>query len=298
MAKKVLTGQTSSGTSSSSYSKATTTTSNKSKTYTKSKVPKKIKNALTQAEKPYESQYQSQIDNTLNTINNRKFSYDMNKDALYQQYAKQYKALGNQAMQESQANASTLTGGYGSSYVQTAGQQAYNSYLQQLNDIVPDLYAQSRTNYDTETNELYNKLDTYNNMDSEAYSRWSNNRDYMRNVYNSEWDHNAVQNTTETNKTIQTEKNNSSSSSTNSTYTPKASATRPTVTSNDYKYYQNTKDFLTNNGFSGAAENLLGFSDFVKESKKNNSDYTYTKKDYSKYLQNYIKEALDSVYGK
>ena len=39
--------------------------------------------------------------------------------------------------------AAALTGGYGSTYGEQVGQQAYNAYLQNLNDIVPQLQQQA-----------------------------------------------------------------------------------------------------------------------------------------------------------
>ena len=68
------------------------------------------------------------------------FSYDVNSDALYQQYADQYMRQGKLAMQDAMGQAAALTGGYGNSYAATVGNQAYQSYLQQLNDKVPELY--------------------------------------------------------------------------------------------------------------------------------------------------------------
>ena len=82
--------------------------------------------------------------------NRQPFTYDLTGDALYQQYANQYQRLGNQAMQDTLGQAAGLTGGYNSSYAQSAGQQAYQGYLDQLNDIVPELYGQAYSRYAAE----------------------------------------------------------------------------------------------------------------------------------------------------
>ena len=116
----------------------------------------------------FNSKYQPQLEELYNKVMNReKFSYDVNSDPLYQQYKNQYAQMGQLAMQDTVGNASALTGGYGNSYAATAGNQAYQGYLQQLNGIVPQLYESAYGRYTQEGNELQNLLgvtsDLYNN---------------------------------------------------------------------------------------------------------------------------------------
>lgn len=86
-------------------------------------------------------QYIDQLNNLYNQIMNRgTFSYDLQGDPLYRQYADQYTQLGQQAMRDTQAQSAALTGGYGNSYASSAGSQAYQQYLNQLNSVIPDLY--------------------------------------------------------------------------------------------------------------------------------------------------------------
>ena len=88
--------------------------------------------------KPGEYQFgnQAQLDDIINRIFNREdFSYDLNGDMLYQQYKDQYTTQGKLAMMDTMGQAAAMTGGYGNSYAQTAGQQAYQGYLQQLNNM-------------------------------------------------------------------------------------------------------------------------------------------------------------------
>ena len=68
---------------------------------------------------------------------NRKFNYDVNGDPLYQQYKHSYMTQGKQAMEDTIGQAAAMTGGYGNSYATAAGGQAYQSYLDQLNDRYP-----------------------------------------------------------------------------------------------------------------------------------------------------------------
>ena len=127
------------------------------------------------ANKPanYVSPYSQQIADLYSKIMNYgNFSYDVNGDALYQQYKDQYTNLGKQSMIDTQGQAAGLTGGYGSSYGQSAGQQAYDAYLQKLNDEVPELYNQAYTQYENGLSNLSNELNMNNSLDATAYGRY------------------------------------------------------------------------------------------------------------------------------
>ncbi len=121
----------------------------------------------------YQSKHKKELDDIYEQITTRKpFTFDLDENSLYQQYKNQYVNLGRQAMEDTQGKAAGLTGGYGTSYSQNVGQQAYNAYLEQLNQLVPDLYAQARGVYDREGQDL---LDLYNlkaREESQDYSRW------------------------------------------------------------------------------------------------------------------------------
>lgn len=143
----------------------------------------------------FESRYDDQIQTILNGILNREdFSYDMNNDQLYQQYKDSYMRQGQQAMRDTIAQASALTGGYGSTYAQTAGSQAYDQYLMGLNDKVPELYQIAYDMYQDEGNEMYNQLSALQGLDDTDYSRYRDevndyftNRDYYNTRYNQEY---------------------------------------------------------------------------------------------------------------
>lgn len=121
----------------------------------------------------FSSDWQSQLNQMVDQILNRPaFSYDLNADALYDQYREQYTRLGQQAMQDTMGQAAGLTGGYGSTYATGAGQQAYYDYLDRLNDMVPELYAQARASYDSDTQQLYNNATLLQNLYDQDYQRW------------------------------------------------------------------------------------------------------------------------------
>lgn len=101
---------------------------------------------------------QGWLDEILKNIKNYgDFSYDVNGDALYQQYKDKYIQQGKMAMADTMGQAAAMTGGYGNSYAQSVGQQVYQGELQKLNDIVPQLYQLALDRYTMGKEDLYNQ---------------------------------------------------------------------------------------------------------------------------------------------
>lgn len=126
-------------------------------------------------------------------LNRDKFKYDINGDALYQQYKDRYIQQGKQAMMDTMGQAAALTGGYGNSYAQSAGQQTYQGYLQGLGDKVPELYQLALERYNQEGTDLLNKYGLLSEEYAKEYGRyrdsvgdWQTQRDYLANLYNNE----------------------------------------------------------------------------------------------------------------
>ena len=129
----------------------------------------------------YQSQWDGELTELYNRIAKRKpFSYDIGTDPVYQQYREQYQRQGRLAMQDTMGQAAALTGGYGSTYGEQVGQQAYNAYLQNLNDIVPDLYNAAYNRYRDEGTDLYNQYGLLSDRENQAYSRY---RDTVNDYY-------------------------------------------------------------------------------------------------------------------
>lgn len=155
------------------------------------------------ASKPgaYESRWDAQLDELYNQIANRKkFSYDLGTDPLYQQYREQYQRQGRLAMQDTMGQAAALTGGYGSTYGEQVGQQAYNAYLQSLNEIVPSLQQQAYQQYQDEGTDLYNRYNLVKGRDDTEYGRYRDTvSDYYsdlsdaRSAYNTEYSNDVSQ---------------------------------------------------------------------------------------------------------
>lgn len=139
----------------------------------------------------YNSAYQSDLQGLYDRIMNReKFTYDLNGDALYNQYKQQYQQMGRQAMMDTMGQAAALTGGYGNSYANTAGNQAYQAYLSKVGDIVPQLQQQAFERYTQEGSDLNNRLNLVQNLENADYNRyrdsvsdWNTERSYANDDY-------------------------------------------------------------------------------------------------------------------
>ncbi len=121
----------------------------------------------------YTSPYATDIESLYNQIMNQPdFTFDINGNALYQMYADQYTQQGQNAMMNTMGQAAAMTGGYGNSYASTAGNQAYQQYLQQLNAVIPQIYQMELEKYNSDRDALLQQYGMASDADSEAYGRW------------------------------------------------------------------------------------------------------------------------------
>lgn len=150
------------------------------------------------ANKPgaYQGKYTGMVDRLYQQIMGRpSFSYNQNNDAMYQMYAQKYRSAGQQGMRNAMgAAAAQQTGGYGSSYAQTAGQQAYNASMGQLAETVPQLQQQALSRYNDETQRLNDMYGTASQAEQTEYgrhqdrvNRWQSERDYAANEYDRQY---------------------------------------------------------------------------------------------------------------
>lgn len=173
------------------------------KKYDESDAVKRAQQALQEAQdrKPgeYQSKWQGQIDSTMQEILNRKpFQYDVNRDALYNQYKDQYVRGGKLAMQDTMGQAAALTGGYGNSYAQSVGQQAYQNYLTGLTDKIPELYQLALSKYRLDGDALKEQYAMLGDREAQDYGRhqdavasWQADRNFLSGRYDQErtWDY-------------------------------------------------------------------------------------------------------------
>ena len=127
-----------------------------------------------EAKKPesYTSKYKDKIDGVMGKLDGMKdFSYDPTRDAAYEQYKNSYARQAKLANENAQANASAISGGYGSSYGTQAGQNA----MAGLSSATNGLYSQA-LNQQAEAQD-YEKYQT-------NYQNWENQRNYYQSAYN------------------------------------------------------------------------------------------------------------------
>lgn len=132
----------------------------------------------------YAGTYDQQLQDLYAQIIGRdKFSYNLNEDALYQQYKDQYVLQGQMAMMDAMGQAASMTGGFGNSFSQGVGQQQYQGYLQRLNDVVPELYGMALDQYNQEGQNMLNQYAMLGDMAQTEYSRYMDAMDqYWQNL--------------------------------------------------------------------------------------------------------------------
>ena len=104
-------------------------------------------------------------------IGRQPFRYRAQDDPLYRSYADRYVQNGRMAMRDTMGAAAGLTGGYGSSYAQAAGQQQYDEYLRLLSEALPELYGMAYEQYRDEGAALRERYDLAHQREEDAFSR-------------------------------------------------------------------------------------------------------------------------------
>lgn len=179
------------------------------KEYTPSQTVTLAKEALENQKKKkpgeYASRWQAQLDTVMEGLLNREpFRYDLSGDALYRQYREAALRDGKLAMLDTQGQAAALTGGYGNSYAQTVGQQAYSRQMQTLNDRIPELYALALEQYDRQGKAMESRYQLLAGQERQDYDRyrdaldaWQAETDRLQSAYDGErgWDYDAYRDT-------------------------------------------------------------------------------------------------------
>ena len=139
----------------------------------------------------YTSAYEASLKQVMDRILNREdFHYNLDGDALYRQYRNAAIQNGRLAMADTMGQAAALTGGYGNSYAQAAGQQAYSRQLDSLADRIPELYNLAMNQYRLQTQSLQQKYDLLSGAQQQEYGRyqdalaaWQKEADQLWNIY-------------------------------------------------------------------------------------------------------------------
>lgn len=132
----------------------------------------------------YAGTYDAQLDSLYQEIVGRgKFNYNLNEDMFYQQAADRYQNMGQMAMMDTMGQAAALTGGYGNTYAQNVGQQAYQGYLQQLNDNIPQYYQMALDAHNAEGDQLMQQYGMLGDLANREYGMFQDDlANYWQNV--------------------------------------------------------------------------------------------------------------------
>lgn len=107
---------------------------------------------------------------------NNVFSYDPDKDDLYNMYKKKYMEAGRFASDDAIAKSAARTGGLASSYATTAGALAYQDYASALSDKIPELSQLAYQKWQDEQARLLEEEEYGREKTEEEYSDWYSGR--------------------------------------------------------------------------------------------------------------------------
>lgn len=129
-------------------------------------------NQLKNKPQEYVNKYSENINNALAKLeSNQNQSFDINKSKLYDMYKTKAIISGTNAMQDTMGQAAANTGGFGNSYGQIVGQQAYNAKLDELQSQIPTLASQAEARRQADTDNLYRMLEMYNTQEQSDYAK-------------------------------------------------------------------------------------------------------------------------------
>lgn len=121
----------------------------------------------------YDNKYDLQLQEAYQNIVGRDpFFWNADQDPFYQDYARRYTQLGQQAMKDTMGQAAALTGGYGNTYAQFAGQGAYNQYMAALADKEIQLEERAYQRYQDAGDELYKQYSMLGDLRDTEYGRY------------------------------------------------------------------------------------------------------------------------------
>lgn len=122
----------------------------------------------------YAGRYDQALSQALDALMQQpSFRYRLDGDALYKRYRDSAVKNGRLAMEDTLGQGAALTGGYGNSYAQSAGQQAYARQLDALGDRIPELYTLAMEQYRLQSQGLKDKYNLLLGADSRDYGRYT-----------------------------------------------------------------------------------------------------------------------------
>lgn len=154
----------------------------------------KLQQSINQKPGEFNSSYTDQLNTLYDQIMQRDpFSYSLKDDALFDIYRQRYEAAGENAMKDTQGQYAANTGGYANSAGETAGFQAYQGYLNELQNTIPELYSMAYNRYKDQVDIDFNKYDITKGREDSDYGKyrdqvsdWQSDRDFLQGQYSDE----------------------------------------------------------------------------------------------------------------
>lgn len=154
----------------------------------------KLQQSINQKPGEFNSSYTDQLNTLYDQIMQRDpFSYSLKDDALFDIYRQRYEAAGENAMKDTQGQYAANTGGYANSAGETAGFQAYQGYLNELQNTIPELYSMAYNRYKDQVDIDFNKYDITKGREDTDYQQyrdkvgdWQSDRDFLQGQYSDE----------------------------------------------------------------------------------------------------------------
>ena len=126
---------------------------------------------------------QGALDGLVSAYQNASFSYDPEADAAFQNYAKMMREQGSLAMKDTMGKAAAMTGGYGNSYAETAGQSMYNQYLGTIDAKAEDYYDRALAQFQNAQNQRLNSISILQGERADEREAWEAEGDRLYRLY-------------------------------------------------------------------------------------------------------------------
>lgn len=154
----------------------------------------KLQESINQKPGDFNSQYTDQLNALYDQIMQRNpFSYSLKDDALFDIYKQRYDAAGESAMKDVQGQYAANTGGYANSAGESAGFAAYQGYMNELQNTIPELYSMAYNRYKDQVDIDFNKYDITKGREDTDYNKyrdqmadWQTDRDFLQGQYTDE----------------------------------------------------------------------------------------------------------------
>lgn len=131
----------------------------------------------------YTGSYEGNIKQLSDKYVNNKFDWSAGNSSEYQQLKSKYQREGTKQQENVQGSYATNTGGYSNSYAQAAGQKAYNSFMDELQEKIPALKKSAYESWSQEQENTLNKISVMQGLDDKQYQRYrdkvQDNYDFM-----------------------------------------------------------------------------------------------------------------------